>query len=403
MNNPDVPFYEQHNSGGIKIIRIDSVRKTSAGKEDNPMRLTATKTLLNNAIGIVIRAVPAHTTMPVLQCVLLEAHAGELFLTASDMDQVIMTHIPAMIEEEGIIAADAKMFSEIIRKAPSDTVTMETDDHYGIRIKSGRAKFAIGGRSGEEFPELPQIERDEAVTLSQFTLKSLINETIFSIAVNENNKIMTGELFEIRGGILRVVALDGHRIAIRRVALKERYDDRKVIVPGKTLTDTSRILTGEMDDTVNLYFTKNHILFELPDTLVISRLIDGDYFNIDQMISNDYETKVVVNRNELMGCVDRAALFVREGDRKPIIFEIEDGTMRLSIDSPLGSMDDELEIVKEGRSMAIGFNPRFMMDVLKAVTDEEITMYLINPKAPCFIRDESQSYTYLVLPVNFVR
>ena len=363
----------------------------------------ASKKDLQTAASIVSRAVPSHTTMTILQNILLEAGNGEIILTASDTELDITTRIPAVVEKRGNIAVDAKMFSDMIRKLPEEEVRIETTENLQVLLTCGSAHFKIGGMNGDEFPERPMIERDESVTISQLSLKSIIQDTIFSVAVNENNKIMTGELFEIRGDILRVVALDGHRIAIRRIALKGSYSDRKVIVPGKTLLDVSRILNGEMDEIVNIYFTPNHIVFEMPGTIVVSRLIDGEYFNIDQMISNDYDLKLTINRSVLMDAVDRALLFVRENDKKPIIMEIEDNSLKLSIDTPQGSMKEEMETVKEGKDLVIGFNPRFILDALKAISDEQVTLYMMNAKAPCFIRDEDMSYTYLILPVNFNR
>ena len=368
------------------------------------MKFTASKTDLQAAMTTAIRAVPSHTTMPILNCVLITAFGmNNIIITSNDMDMGIETRIRGTVDREGFVAIDAKMFSDIIRKMPNEIVTFESDEQNNIKIRSGRAKFDIGGKNGEEFPSLPSIERDEGIMISQFTLKSVINQTIFSLAANDNNKIMTGELFEIKGNILRLVALDGHRIAIRKVALKEECRDRKVIIPGKTLSDISKILPGEMNENVIIYFSKNHIIFEIPGTRVISRLIDGEYFNVDSMISRDYETKITLNRNEYISCVDRALLFVKEGDKKPLINEIEDQTIRISIESPLGSMNDELEAEKEGKDIYIGFNPKFLMDVLRVIEDDSVSLYLISPKAPCFIRDEDETYIYIVLPVNFVR
>ena len=276
-----------------------------------------------------------------------------------------------------------------------------TDDKLNTLITCEKAKFNIPGKSGEDFVYLPMIERDASITLSQFTLKEMIRQTIFSIAVNENNKLMTGELFEIKDNYLKIVSLDGHRIAIRRMELAKDYEDRKIIVPGKTLNEISKILSGEVDDQVTIYFTKNHILFEFDQTLVLSRLIEGEYFRIDQMLSSDYETKLKINKKEFLSCIDRATLLVREGDKKPIIINITDTSMVLTIDSAMGSMDEEIDIVKEGKDILIGFNPKFLIDALRVIDDEEITIYLVNPKAPCFIKDDKGSYTYLILPVNF--
>mgnify|MGYP005934063939 CR=1 FL=1 len=162
-----------------------------------------------------------------------------------------------------------------------------------------------------------------------------------------------------------------------------------------------KILSGELDALVNLFFTKNHIVFEFDETTVVSRLIEGEYFRIEQMLSTDYETKVRVNKKELLNCIDRATLLIRESDKKPIIIQIEDGEMRLKLTSGVGSMNEEIVIEKEGKDILIGFNPKFMIDALRVIDDEMVTLYLVNPKAPCFIRDEKESYIYLILPVNF--
>ena len=212
---------------------------------------------------------------------------------------------------------------------------------------------------------------------------------------------MTGELFEIKNNCLKVVSLDGHRISIRKMSLKKDYSDRKVVVPGKTLSEVSKILSGEVDDQVSIYFTKNHILFEFDQTMVVSRLIEGEYFRIDQMLSSDYETKLKINKKEFLDCIDRATLFVKEGDKKPIIITIDDTGMQLNINSQMGSMNEEIDIDKEGKDIMIGFNPKFLIDALKVIDDEEISIYLVNPKAPCFIKNEEESYIYLILPVNF--
>ena len=211
---------------------------------------------------------------------------------------------------------------------------------------------------------------------------------------------MTGELFEIKDGILKIVSLDGHRISIRNMQLKKQYPDNKVIVPGKTLGEISKILSGEVDSQVNIYFGQNHILFEFDSTIVVSRLIEGEYFKIEQMLSNDYETMVSINRKEFLDCIDRASLFIRESDKRPIIIQISDGIMELKMNSSMGSMDEQIDIEKEGQDILIGFNPKFLMDALKVIDDETINIYLVNPKAPCFIRDEERHYTYLILPVN---
>ena len=365
------------------------------------MKFVCKKSDLLKGVNIVLKAVPSNTTMSILECILIDASTGQIKMTANDMELGIETILEGDIQEKGVIAIDAKIFSEIVRKLPDNDVTIETDSNFQMMIRCEKALFNIAGKSGEDFSYLPYIEKTEPVVISQFSLREVIKQTIFSISDNESNKIMTGELFEISGNHLKVVSLDGHRVSIRNLELKENYEDRKVIVPGKTLIEVSKILSGELDALVNLFFTKNHIVFEFDDTTVVSRLIEGEYFRIDQMLSSDYETKVKVNKKEFLNCIDRATLLIRESDKKPIIIQIGDGEMRLKLTSGVGSMNEEIVIEKEGKDILIGFNPKFLIDALRVIDDEMVTLYLVNSKAPCFIRDEKESYIYLVLPVNF--
>lgn len=364
------------------------------------MKIICSKTNLLKSVSISLKAVPSKTTMPILECILIDATTNQIKFTTNDMELGIETIVDGVIEEKGMVALNAKIFYEIIRRLPDSEVTIKTDEKFAATITCEKAKFNIPGKSGDDFAYLPMIERDEPLTISQYTLKNMIYQTIFSIAANDNNKLMTGELFEIKQNCLKIVSLDGHRIAIRKMELKKDYSDRKVVVPGKTLNEISKILSGEMDDVVSIYFTNNHILFEFDQTMVVSRLIEGEYFRIDQMLSSDYETKLSINKKEFLDCIDRATLLVREGDKKPIIIHITNDSMELKIDSAMGSMNEEIDIEKEGKDILIGFNPKFLIDALKVIDDEMIDIYLVNPKAPCFIRDEDETYTYLILPVN---
>ena len=365
------------------------------------MKLICSKSNLLHGVNIVSKAVPTRTTMAILECILIDASANEIKLTANDMELGIETKIEGEIAERGVIALDAKIFSEIVRKLPDSDVTIETDASFKTTITCEKAKFNIVGKSGDDFSYIPYIERNEPIVMSQFTLKEVIRQTIFSIADNDNNKLMTGELFEIEENDLKVVSLDGHRISIRNIELKNNYSHKKVVVPGKTLQEVSKILPGSAEDEVSIFLTDNHIVFEFENTTVVSRLIEGEYFKIEQMLSPDYETKVKINKRELLDCIDRATLLVKEGDKKPIIMNITDGTMELKINSFIGSMNEDIDIAKEGKDILIGFNPKFFIDALRVIDEEEVTLYMVNPKAPCFIKDDEGTFIYLILPVNF--
>ena len=382
---------------GVRTIYSTNHRKELL----TTMKLICSKSNLLHGVNIVSKAVPTRTTMAILECILIDASANEIKLTANDMELGIETKIEGEIAERGVIALDAKIFSEIVRKLPDSDVVIETDASFKTTITCEKAKFNIVGKSGDDFSYIPYIERNEAITLSQFTLKEVIRQTIFSIADNDYNKLMTGELFEIEENHLKVVSLDGHRISIRNIELKNNYEHKKVVVPGKTLQEVSKILPGSAEEDVNMFLTDNHIVFEFDDTTVVSRLIEGEYFKIEQMLSSDYETKVKINKRELLDCIDRATLLVKEGDKKPIIMNVTDGNMELKINSFIGSMNEDIDIVKEGKDILIGFNPKFFIDALRVIDEEEVSLYMVNPKAPCFIKDDEGKFIYLILPVNF--
>ena len=364
------------------------------------MKLVCSRSNLLNGVQTVSKAVPGKTTMSILQCILINA-SHDIKLTANDMELGIETIVEGNIIEPGIVALDAKIFLEIVRKFPDGDIRIETDDTYQTVITSGNANIKIVGKSGEDFSYLPSIEKLDSIMISQFTLRELIRQTIFSIADNDTNKIITGELFEVNEDKLRVASSDGHRISVRKVYLKNSYPKKKVVVPGKALNEISKILSGDMDKDVVIFFTNKHIVFEFDNTTVVSRLIEGDYFSIDQMLSSDYETKVTINKRKLLDSIDRATLLVKEGDKKPIIINITDENMELKINSTIGSMREVIDISKNGKDLMIGFNPKFFIDALRVIDEEEVDIYLVNPKAPCFIKDSEDSYVYMILPVNF--
>ena len=369
---------------------------------DDGMKITAAKQELAKSLNIVLKAVPSKTTMNILYCVLIDATVDTIKLTGNDMELGIETEVKGTIEERGLICLDAKLFSEIIRKMPEADITIETGSNYQTTITCENSVFNIVGKDGTEFSPLPSVDKDNPVVMNQFQLRELIRQTLFSISPNDANKIMTGENLQIHENELRMTALDGHRIAIRQLNLDSSYEDYEAIIPGKTLSEISKIVSGEIEDEVRVYFTKNQILFEMDGTLVVSRLIDGNYFRIDQMLSNDYETKIKVKKTALMSAVDRAMLFTSESDKGTLVLTIGGDSMNLSIRSSAGSMSDDVAVESEGKELRIGFNPKFILDVLRVIDDEEISVYFLNSKAPCFIRDDAGSYIYLVLPVNFV-
>lgn len=368
------------------------------------MKLQFKKEELLNGINIVSKAIPSRTTMSILECILIDANNNEIKLTGNDMELGIETKVQGSILERGKIALEAKLFYEIIRKLPDgeSPVTITSDNQFNTVIECENAVFNIQGHDGEEFSYLPYIEREKYICLSQFSLKEAIRQTIFSISLNDSNKMMGGELLEVKDDTLKFVSLDGHRISIRNIKLKDHYEEQKVIVPGKTLSEISKILTGDNEKEVLIFFSKNHVLFEFEDTIVVSRLIEGEYFKIDHMLSSDYETKVTINKKDFMDNIDRAMILIRDSDRKPIILNVEDSNVNMKVKSSFGSMNANILVHKTGTDIMIAFNPKFLLDALRVIDDEDVTLYMMNPKSPCFIKDEEGNYIYLILPVNFI-
>lgn len=368
------------------------------------MKLTFEQPDLLKSVNISMKAISSSTTMPILECIMIDASAGEIKFISNDMELGIETIVSGTIIEKGSIALPAKTFSEIVKSLPNSRVTIETNEYLTANITCEKAHFEIPGKPGDEFAYLPVVERDDRVTMTQFSLRQIINQTLFSVGENVGgNKALTGELFKIENNHLQVVSLDSHRVSIRNLELQTECPDVSVIIPGKTLGEISRLLTGGLEDEVTVYFAKNYVIFEFDQTMVLSRLLEGHFFDVGQLLINDYSTKVEMNKQNLVQCIGRASLLVRESDKVPVVFDIRDDVVRLSANTAMGSMQEDLEIHKEGKDLVIGFNPKFMIDALRVIDDETITMYFLSSVAPCFIKNEEEGYNYIILPVNIGR
>lgn len=366
------------------------------------MKIIIDKADLSNGVQTVSKAVPNNTTMSILECILIEASNGCIKMTANDMELGIETIVKGSIKQEGSIAIVSKKIQEVVRKLPDGEITISTDDNYNIMISYGSSNkdININGRSGEDFVMLPQIEKKESIEISMFSLKEAVRQTIFSIGISDTNKIMSGIHMMIKDDQLKFTSLDGHRISIRKIRLKNSYEEKEVIVPGRTLNEISKIIDNDTEKNIMIYFSDSHLIFEFEDTVIISRLIDGKYFSVDRMLSSDYETKITVNNKEISDSIDRSMLFSKEGNKKPIVLDIIENNLNISVNSTEGGLNEELDIEKSGRDIRIGFNPKFLLDAMKVIDEERIDMYFVNPKAPCYIKDTDESYIYMILPVN---
>lgn len=363
------------------------------------MKFKCTKNSLQDAISVAQKAITGKSTMPILQGIYLKALKDKLTLTGSDIDLSIDTKIVAEIEESGSIVVDSKLFGDIIRKLPNDIVEVQTLDNNLLQISCQRSVFTLTHMNSEDFPNLPQINENMIFSISQKILKNMIKGTIFAIAQDETRPILTGVLFEIKENILNLVALDGYRLGLR----SEKVDNDNTInavIPGKTLSEISKIL-NDSDENVEITFTPNHILFSLGETKVISRLLEGEFIKYASIIPDEYNLKVIVKREELLDCIERASLVAKEGNTNLIKFDIGEDSIVITSNSQLGKVREELNIILQGQPLQIAFNSKYLIDLLKIMEDEEIAMQFSSSVSPCVVKNkENNNCTYLVLPVR---
>lgn len=368
------------------------------------MNLKFQKAQLVNALSIVMKAVSTKTSSVILESILISASDNRVVLDATDTELSIQTEVDAVIVKAGGVVLNAKLFSEIVRKFDSteSLIELDVDNDFKTTIKCEQAVFNIMGIDPVEFIPMPKIDRDAFISLSQFSLKEVIRQTEFSTAISDINRMMGGELIDVKNNVAKFVTLDGHRMSIRNIELMGDFEDQKCVVPIKSLQEVMRIIDSDTQKNVNIYFSKDHILFEFDRTLVLSRILDGEFFRIESMLSNDYDTKVNVSRLKLQSAIEQSMILIRENEHKPMILDIENGMLKLSVNSSLGFMDAKVNIEKSGSDLKIAFNPKFLVDALKVIDDDFVNIYFTNAKSPCFIRDDKNTYTYLILPVNFI-
>lgn len=365
------------------------------------MQLICNKIDLLNGVNTVLKAVSSRTTLPILQCILLQATNDELKLISNDLELGIESQVKASIKEKGSIALEARIFSEIVKRLPDSEVIITVDENHLTTIECEKSKFNISGHPGSEFIQLPQIEKQKSFTISQAIFKEMIRQTIFSIAVEEIRPIFTGELLEVKDKKFNIVSVDGYRVSIRETDLDQATQDFKVVVPGKTLNEINKIISSYEEDYMTIYYTDKHILFELDDSIVVSRLLEGDFPKYDQIFSKDYEIIATIDRKNLIHSLERAALITRENKKNPIKIEIKDQNMIITSNTEIGNVREELDISQEGKEIEIAFNPKYLIDALKVIDDDMVNLQFTNALNPCIIRKiDGDDYKYLILPIR---
>lgn len=365
------------------------------------MKLYCSRELLLNALTIANKAISNKTTLDILKCVLLTATNEKFVVTATDLEIGIQSApIEAKIEEEGSIAVDAHLFTEIIRKVNGDNVLIQTNVKYETSISCGFSDFKIMGQNGEEFPALPEVEKKYAYKMFQCDLKNMIRQTIFSVAQEESKPILTGELLELKKDCVQIVSVDGYRISFRKEKLFESAKETKVIIPAKTLSEIHKILAAEQKD-VLLYITDKQVLFDIDGNMIISRLLEGEYIRYEQSFSNDYKTKFCVNTNDFLQTLERASLVSKDSKKTPVKLDIAEKKLIVKAQAEIGTAYEEIEIELEGKPLQIAFNPKYLIDVLRAVDEERVSIQFTTSLSPCIIKSlKSDAFRYLILPLR---
>ena len=357
---------------------------------------------LVSVMNIVMKAVSGRATMPILECVLIDAEDGIIKLTSNNLELAISSVLQGTVKKPGRICVDAKLLNEIARKVPAGDVVLDADEStFNVTIKCGKSKFNIPGKSAEDFISLPNLsDSDVSFSISQPVFGGLVQKTAFCAAKNDKNVMMTGECVVIENDKMKFVALDGHRVAIKELQLDRSFGEWKAIIPVNSISEVSKLLSKNMEDKINFSLNGRHAIFQFDNTIITIRLIEGDYFNYERIFGSDPCTIVNVYAPEFLQCLSRMSVLVREGDKKPIICEIEGDIMHVSVNSNLGYTEEDIEIKKTGKDLKIGFNPRFLAESVSAIDDDEIEIRFINSVSPVILTKDGEDYTYVVLPVN---
>ena len=368
------------------------------------MKFICYKDKILKAINSVVKAVASKTTMPILEGILIQTNENEIKLTTYDLEIGIEYIMEAEIKEQGSTVVNATMFSEIIRKLPDTEITIYINEQNLLVIECEGSLYKLATMNPDEFPELPKINIENSLELEQNTLKNMIRKTIFGVSIEENRPIFTGCLFEAINNKLNVVSVDGFRLAWRSKFLNERTSDFKAVIPGKTLNEVNKIISDSYDS-IKIGISKNQALFEMENCKIVTRILDGEFLNYMNIVPKTWETRIKVNKNNIQDCFERISLIsassIEKEKKYPVKITIDIGKVTISCTNQTGDAKEEIYVATEGKNLEAGFNPKYFLDALKSIEDEEVYIDFGTNISPCVIRPvESEDYTYMILPIR---
>ncbi len=369
------------------------------------MKFKTSQQELNRALTFVSRAVTARSTMPILKGILLAAdESGALTMTASDMDLSIEKKIGVSVSEPGAVVLPAKLFTDIVRKLPSEDVEITLGEHNNVLIRTSLSEFQIIGMPADEFPDIGTVSENRKITVDREVFREMIRETSFAASVDESKGVIVGVLIEMRDGFITMAALDGFRMA---VASEKTENDQNtdIIISARILNEINKILSegGEEDEKVELILDEKKAVIFTEDSRIILRMIEGKFLKYRDLIPSEFKTTVHADKTLLTDSIERASLLAKEGRNNLIRLSFTEDRLHITSKSEAGNVDEEIPIRKEGDDLEIGFNSKYLLDGLKAIREDDIVIYLNTNVSPCIIRPlQEENYTYLILPVRIL-
>ena len=365
-----------------------------------PMQLSCNRAGLYEALINVSKAAADKSSIPALEGIKFSVSPGSLCLTGYDLEIGIKTTLDVTSTGSADLIVNSRLFSEIIRKMPTDEINVSVDENMVMTISGGNTAYSIPAISAEEYPSIPDFDGDRSFVISQPVLRDMINQTIFAVSQNDTKPILKGELFEVVSGNLTVVAIDGFRLAVREEPVKSDVD-LKFVVPAKTLSEVSKLLGAEDDKTCVVTVSKKQVVFDFSGYTVFSRLLEGEFHNYRGSIPQSSAIDVVIDKRELINCLERASLLISEKVKSPVRCTFDSGCLKISCRTQIGKISDEIKADVTGPMIEIGFNCKFLLDPLKVIPDESVRLLMNGSNLPMKIVPlKGSEYTFLVLPVR---
>ena len=368
------------------------------------MKIVCYKDKILKAINSVVKGVASKTTMPILEGILIQTNDNEIKLTTYDLEIGIEYVMECDVKEQGSTVVNAIMFSEIIRKLPDTEISISVNANNLLEIECEGSLYKLATMNPEEFPELPKIEVENGIEVEQINLKNMIKKTIFAVSMEESRPIFTGCLFEIENNKLNLVAVDGFRLALRSLFLNKPTQNFSAVIPGKTLNEVNKILSDSFD-IVKIGVSKNQALFEMENCKIVTRILDGEFLNYKNVIPNNWDTRILVNKSNIQNSFERISLIsassVEKEKKYPVKVQVDIGKVTISCTNQTGDAKEELYVSTEGKNLEAGFNPKYFLDALKSIDDEEVYIEFGTSISPCLVKStQNNDYVYMILPIR---